>query len=148
MRRAALVFAVIGALSVAGCSAFDEPLFTEESISGSDEVATLAKSPVVRIDSLELGRLYRGYMLTATGVAPGVGYFAPELRIRYGGELGPDGFFEFDFVAASPADPNAGRDAPITARVLRGDFQLSPEMLRAARGVRVWSSRDSVEGRF
>jgi hypothetical protein len=87
-------------------------------------------------------------MLIATGVAPSTGYYLPELRIRYGGELGPDGFYEFDFVAAAPDDSTSGANAPVTARMLRGDFELSPEMLRTARGVRVWSSRDSVEGRF
>lgn len=127
---------------------------TIEDLTGAEEtpaataVSEIEKTPVVRIESLELGRLYRGYMLIATGVAQGTGYYLPELRIRYGGELGPDGFYEFDFVAAAPDDPTTGSSAPVAARILRGDYELSPLMLRSARGVRVWSSRDSVEGRF
>ena len=107
-----------------------------------------AKVAVRRIENLELGRLFDGYMLTAHAIAPGTGFYAPELRPRYGGQLGPDGFFEYDFVIRPPNDPGAGADAPITARLVRADTELTPAMLRAARGVRVWSARDSVEGRF
>lgn len=142
-------------LSLGACSTIDslnpfsEPETTNVRQTGPDGSAIeVAKVPVVRIDNLELGRLFRGYMLIAEGIAPGTGYYDPELRIRYGGELGPDGFYEFDFVAVSPPNPRQGSDAPITARLLRGDFELTPRMLRSARGVRVWSSRDSVEGRF
>lgn len=143
----ALLFSVLVALGLTACS-------TIEDLTGSEETAAataapeVEKTPVVRIESLELGRLFRGYMLIAKGVAPGVGYYEPELRIRYGGELGPDGFYEFDFVAVAPDEPTNGANAPVTARILRGDYELSPLMLRSARGVRVWSSRDSVEGRF
>jgi hypothetical protein len=105
------------------------------------------KVPLEKIDSLELGRLYRGYMLIAKGTAPALGYYAPELRPRYEGQLAPDGFYEFDFVAVAPKEPIPGpSDAEL--RQLRGDFQLTPEMLRNARGVRVYGANDSVEGRF
>ncbi len=145
----ALFISSLVALGLGACS-------TIEGLTGSGESGTVVveraseieKTPVVRIESLELGRLFRGYMLISTGIAPGTGYYLPELRIRYGGELGPDGFYEFDFVAAAPDDPSQGANAPVTARLLRGDYELSPLMLRSARGVRVWSSRDSVEGRF
>lgn len=143
----ALLFSILVVLGLSACSTIDELTDTEESTIAA-ATPEIEKSPVVRIESLELGRLYRGYMLIATGVAPGTGYYLPELRIRYGGELGPDGFYEFDFVAAAPDDPSAGSSAPVTARILRGDYELTPLMLRSARGVRVWSSRDSVEGRF
>ena len=152
-----IVAAIVLSLGVSACSTLDdlnpfsdsEPAQASNASSASGSAAAdVAKIPVVRIDNLELGRLFRGYMLIAEGVAPGTGYYDPELRIRYGGELGPDGFYEFDFVAVPPTDPRQGSDAPITARILRGDYELSPRMLRSARGVRVWSSRDSVEGRF
>ena len=143
----ALLVPMFAALYLSACSTIEDLTGTDEPVAGA-EAPEVVKTPVVRIESLELGRLFRGYMLIATGVAPGTGYHQPELRIRYGGELGPDGFYEFDFVAAAPDDPAQGANAPVTARLLRGDFELSPAMLRSARGVRVWSSRDSVEGRF
>lgn len=146
---AALLFSLLVAVGLGACSTIEDLTGSEdEATVAAAEAAEIEKFPVVRIESLELGRLFRGYMLTATGVAPGTGYYLPELRIRYGGELGPDGFYEFDLVAAAPDDPNSGANAPVTARLLRGDYELSPLMLRTARGVRVWSSRDSVEGRF
>ena len=145
---AALLAPMFFALGLAGCSTIEDLTGSDDETTAAAEAAEIEKFPVVRIESLELGRLFRGYMLIATGVAPGTGYHQPELRIRYGGELGPDGFYEFDFVAAAPDDPAQGANAPVTARILRGDFELSPAMLRSARGVRVWSSRDSVEGRF
>lgn len=143
----ALLSSILVALSLGACSTVEDLTGTEETAAEA-AAPEIEKAPVVRIESLELGRLFRGYMLIATGVAPGTGYYLPELRIRYGGELGPDGFYEFDFVAAAPDDATNGSNAPVTARILRGDYELSPLMLRTARGVRVWSSRDSVEGRF
>ena len=139
---AALILPMLVAFGLSAC-------FTIEDLTGSDDpeptaaqAPEIVKVPVVRIESLELGRLFRGYMLIASGVAPGTGYHQPELRIRYGGELGPDGFYEFDFVAAAPDDATQGANAPVTARILRGDFELTPLMLRSARGVRVWSARE------
>ena len=142
---------IASALAVSGCSLIpDGPLFSDDTLAGvNDPEANLpAKVSVVRIENLELGRLYSGFMLTAIAIAPGTGYYQPELRARYGGEIGPDGFYEFDFVVRPPEDGQSRADAPVTARVVRGDTELTPEMLRSARGVRVWSARDSVEGRF
>ena len=136
-----------------GCSVLpDVGLFEDEPPAAPEVADPEANLPpkvaVRRIENLELGRLYNGFMLTAFGIAPGTGYYQPELRPRYGGQLGPDGLFEYDFVVRPPADTTAGQDAPITARVVRADMELTPAMLRGSRGVRVWSARDSVEGRF
>ena len=97
---AALTATVILGFGLTACSTVDD-VFGGAPNSGiiAEEAPVVEKTPVVRIESLELGKLFRGYMLTATGVAPGTGFYEPELRIRYGGELGPDGFYEFDFVA-------------------------------------------------
>lgn len=135
------------ALGLAACSdGLDDgedliPLTAEEEVL-PDKVA------VQRIETLELGRLYDGYMLAAFGIAPGAGYYQPELAPRFGGRVGPDGFYEFDFVVRPPEDVSAGAAAPESARAVRADFELTTEMLRVSRGVRVWSARESVEGRF
>lgn len=120
----------------------------DDSIAAGTDLTEAPKVSVQRIENLELGRLFDGFMLSAVAIAPGTGYYEPELRVRYGGQLGPDGFFEYDFVARAPDDPSTGANAPITARYIRADTELSTDMLRAARGVRIWSERDSVEGRF
>ena len=149
IKAAKTAVALAAAFALAGCEDVGALLDFES----SEETAVAApvgppKDSVVRIDELELGRLFSGFMLTAVGVAPGLGYFAPELRPRFGGELGPDGFYEFDFVAAAPPEPVKSDVSGIAARRIRADFEITPDMLRAARGVRVWSARGNVEGRF
>ena len=61
------------------------------------------KVPLQAVQSVEIGRTSNGILLTAHGTAPGLGYSLPALRVRRGGELGPDGYQEFDFVATAPA---------------------------------------------
>lgn len=138
--------AILTAATLSGCGG---------SIFGNDVEETAApeaqlppKESVLRIDALELGRLFDGYMLTAYATAPGVGYYQPELRPRYGGGLSADGFYEFDFMVRPPENPAIDPGAPASARVVRGDFELPVDKLRGAAGVRVWSATDSVEGRF
>lgn len=143
-------------LGLSGCETMDDlnPFSSDNSdprYGASDQIvrpkAEVPKEFVVEITNLELGRLFRGYMLTAEGLAPGIGYYEPELRPRNDGELAPDGFLEFNFVAAAPEEVT-GTDAPEDLRRLRGDVELTPDMLRSARGVRVWAANASVEGRF
>lgn len=138
------------AATISGCSVLpDVGLTSDPAEEAAEAEASLPpKIAVNRIENLELGRLFDGFMLTAFGIAPGTGYYQPELRPRYGGRPGPDGLFEYDFVVRPPSNPSLGADAPITARLVRADIELTPEMLRGSRGVRVWSARDSVEGRF
>ncbi|MGB0506613.1 MAG: hypothetical protein ACPGGK_10500 [Pikeienuella sp.] len=100
------------------------------------------------VERLELGRLERGYMLTVVGAAPTVGYWAPELRMRNGGALATDSYYEFDLVAARPYETAVAESAPLNARLIRADFEITPEMLRAARGVRIYTTDGSVDGRF
>ncbi|MEL6792185.1 MAG: hypothetical protein AAFP78_01940 [Pseudomonadota bacterium] len=149
-RTVNLLKALACAALIAGCSTLpDLGLTSDPAEEAAEAEANLPpKIAVNRIENLELGRLFDGFMLTAFGVAPGTGYYQPELRPRYGGRPGPDGLFEYDFVVRPPSTANRGADAPITARLIRADIELTPEMLRGSRGVRVWSARDSVEGRF
>lgn len=135
--------AIFAALAATGCSTFDD---SESDAPVQPQAAP--KVPVDTIENLELGRLYNGYMLTAFGYAPGGGYYEPELRIRYDGRPTVDGFYEFDFLIRAPDDPSLFANSPMQARRVRGDFGLPVDMLRGAVGVRIWSARDSVEGRF
>ena len=150
MRPFALLLSIGICLGLPACQTLDELAGLEDEI--REDVARRSEGPppqsASRIDNLELGRLYRGYMLTAIGLAPGLGYWDPKLVIRYNGELAPDGFYEFDLVARPPYEAVGDENTPISARRIRGDYEITPEMLRSARGVRVWSERDSVEGRF
>lgn len=100
-----------------------------------------------QVEKLELGRLERGYMLTVIGAAATTGFWAPELRLRNGGALATDSFYEFDFIAAKPNVKPKGV-APLNARLIRADYEITPEMLRAARGVRIYTADGSVDGRF
>lgn len=133
-----------GALLLAGCE-LSEPFFDDEP---DPEAALPPKISVARIETLELGRLADGYVLTAYGVAPGGGHYQPELRLRYDGATAADGFYEYDFLVRPPTDPAAYAAAPEIARRMRADATLTVAQLRGARGVRVWSASDSVEGRF
>lgn len=141
-----IVAALFAALALSACDM--GPIFDPEKAEAERLAALPAKVPVDRIETLELGRLYDGYVLTAFGLAPGAGYYQPELRIRYDGRPAADGFYEYDFIVRPPADAAALAGAPEAARRMRADVTMPVAMLRGARGVRVWSSRDSIEGRF
>ncbi|MFV0476027.1 MAG: hypothetical protein ACK5MQ_17765 [Pikeienuella sp.] len=139
---ARMMAAGLAALALAGCSAFEDE---ETPPPAAQEPQAQPKVPVEIVENMELGRLYKGYMLTAYARAPGAGYYEPELRPRYGGRPSADGFYEFDFVVRPPEEAVAGSDP---ARRVRGDVELTTEQLRGVAGVRVWAARGSVEGRF
>lgn len=132
----------LGVVMISGCS--DAPLFDEEAARAEAEARIIPKVPVETVRTLELGRLQHGYLLSAFGTAPDADDYQPELRIRYDGRPGADGFYEFDFMVR----PASRDEAPQAPRQIRADYELSEQMLRIAVGVRVWSARDSVEGRF
>ncbi|MEO0680230.1 MAG: hypothetical protein AAF192_07425, partial [Pseudomonadota bacterium] len=146
-RRAAAAAALTALLAAAGCS--DTRDAVAEAAAGTEfrilEPSTPAEAepearlvdaqlrPVSRVASLELGRMHRARLLVARGEAPRTGWFQPELRPRRDGAPGPDGFLEFDFIAAPPelnggGEPSVGSAAqrrikavrPIPERELRG----------------------------
>ena len=138
--------AIVAMLALGGCSWF----------SSDDDEAELAEQaaaeaifvPVETVRDIEIGRTRNGFVITAFGVAPGLGHGAPELRARREGKVGPDGFLDFDFVAQAP-DPgfNLGQGTE-QARTIRADLQVKGRDLRGAVGIRVHGVSGGVQMRF
>ena len=97
---------------------------------------------------IEIGRTRNGYVITARGDAPGLGYGAPELRTRREGKPGPDGFIDFDFVAQAP-DPsfNLGKGT-LAARSVRADLHVTLDQLKGSVGIRVHGVGGGLQMRF
>lgn len=93
--------------------------------------------PVEDVRLLEIGRTRDGVMVSAYGIAPGIGYSRPRLEPRRGGRIGTDGFLDFDFVADPPDPGFALPQGQARARILRADRLLGVETVRAAQGLRV-----------
>jgi len=108
--------------------------------------AEIVRRPVASVDRLELGVTRDGRLLTAYGAAPTPGWFQALLRPRDDGRLAPDGFLEFDFLAAPPelngADPEAlpaGPGVP-AQRAVRADRLLRGGAVQTAAGIRVFAA--------
>jgi len=143
MRRStAFVVAVSVAtgLGLTGCSwlGFGD----DEEVTVEQEQAGPAFEPVESVRDIEIGRTRDGFVITAFGVAPGLGYSQPQLRPRRQGGVGPDGYLDYDLIARAP-DPgfNLGTGSA-TARTVRADLQVTLGELQGARGIRV----HAVEG--
>lgn len=121
---------------LAGCSLFggdDEEAIVED----TEIVATENKVPVQSVAKVEIGRTRDGYLISAFGTAPGLGYGAPELRVRRGGQPAADGFVEFDFIAARPANADDLPPGTTRARAIRADYAVVTQQLRGIAGIRV-----------
>lgn len=132
-RNAALALAAAVMIGLGGCSWFgsgDKEKPAEEQVTGNYE-------PVETVRNIEIGRTRDGAAVTAFGFAPGLGYGAPELRPRREGNVGPDGFLDFDFFARAP-DPrfNLGTGEQ-KARVVRADTLLGLRDLNGVIGIRI-----------
>ena len=148
-RNAALATAtaIAAALALGGCSLFG---------SGDDEEAAAAEQaaaaalfvPIETVRHIEIGRTRNGYVITARGVAPGLGYGAPELRVRRQGKAGPDGFIDYDFVAQAP-DPNFNLgEGAVEARAVRADLHVTARDLRGAVGIRIHGVSGGLQLQF
>ena len=140
MRRTAALAtaaAVAAALTLGGCSWFGSDDDNEAELAAAQVEETAVYVPIEAVRHVEIGRTRNGYVITAQGVAPGLGHSAPELRARRDGKAGPDGFIDFDFVARAP-DPNLnlGRGA-VQARMVRADLHVTARDLRDAIGIRI-----------
>ena len=157
MRRGTIGAALLAA-ALAGCGGAD--------VGDSVRIGVLEPSPqnrpvaapttplefrlVASVEDLNLGAMHRGRMLIAVGEAPATGWYRPQLRPRRGGAPAPDGFLEFDFVAAPP-ELNGGEAGPVgtpAQRRLRAVAPIEPQALAGAVGVRVFADGGSAALRF
>lgn len=170
MRRFAApsMFAAV-MLALAGCSGgeAEEPA-EETSESFVDDVGTLwgedssaekarkaeiarlraIKVPIQAVREIEIGRTRDGFIITAFGTAPGLGFSLPQLRPRRSGAPGADGFVEYDFVATEPADGLNLPPGTSSARALRADRPVALSELRGATGIRVFAINGGVQLTF
>lgn len=125
------------------------PSTAEEQAEQERLAALQARVPILAVRSVEMGRTRDGFLITALGTAPGIGYSRPGLRPRRGGAPGNDGYIEFDFVAIEP-DP--GFELPpggsTQARALRADLPVRIEQLQGAVGLRVLALQGGVQLNF
>ncbi|MDH3668514.1 MAG: hypothetical protein OEN23_16435 [Paracoccaceae bacterium] len=136
--------AVLVTLGLAGCGGGDDE--AEQAVEQATEAARFA--PVDKVLNVEIGRTRNGFLINATGLAPGLGYGAPELRARREGRPGPDGFIDYDFVAQAP-DPrrNLGQ-GEVAARRITAGLPVQSEALRGATGIRVHGLSGGVMMQF
>ena len=109
-----------------------------------DEALTV-QVPVEAVRNVEIGRTRTGFLVTAYGAAPGLGYSLPRLRPRRGGAPGADGYVEYDFVASAPP---AGFELPpgtVRTRMLRADLPVEAATLRGTAGIRVLALRGGAQ---
>lgn len=139
----ALVAALMG---LAGCAADDsEPA----SLFAEDPAPPAAPPvPVQTVTSVELGRTRDGFIITALGTAPGLGYARPQLQPRREGAPGTDGYLDFDFVAVPPAPGFALPQGDPAARGLRADYAVRLRALRGAGGIRIHARDGGVQMQF
>ena len=136
------------AMVVTGCSfggEVDTPL--DEEVVEVDRIVT-ATVPILAVRSVEMGRTRDGFLITAVGTAPGLGYSLPRLRARRGGEAGADGFIEYDFVAVEPRPEFELPPGTIQTRTVRADLPVTLEDLRGAAGLRVVALNGGVQMDF
>ena len=143
----AIAATIVTVASVGGCSLFNSDDKSEVE-SNEQAVAAAHFAPVEAILHIEIGRTRNGYVITALGVAPGLGFGAPELRARRNGKAGPDGFVDFDFVAQTP-DPtlNLG-DGPVSARSIRADLLVPERDFQGVTGIRIHGVRGGLQMAF
>lgn len=152
-------------LAVAGCGGSNEgyyetgttydigTLWGEESSADrarrlETEQRIRTKVPVTAVRSVEMGRTRDGFLITAYGTAPGLGYSLPVLRARRGGRPDTDGYVEFDFVATEPAPGAELPPGSSQARALRADLAVQTTDLRGASGIRVLARGGGVQVDF
>jgi len=149
MRRNAAfaAVAIATALAVGGCSLFKSDDGKKDAAAKTAPAEPIYE-PITALQQLEIGTTRNGYVITAFGYAPGIGYGSPHLQPRRDGKPATDGYLDYDFVAEAP-DPalNLGTgDAP--ARAIRADLLLKPSELVDVAGIRVHSLQGGLAINF
>lgn len=106
------------------------------------------KVPVTAVRSVELGRTRDGFLITAFGTAPALGYALPALVVRRSGEPAADGYIEYDFVASEPAPGFSLPQGTTQTRALRADLAVTIRDLRGASGIRILALAGGVQMDF
>jgi hypothetical protein len=143
--KAAIAAALTGVLALGACSWFSSD---SEASKAGDAAKGPVYTPVESVRDVEIGRTRDGFVITAYGIAPGLGYSSPELRPRRQGTPAPDGFLDYDFVARAP-DPgfNLGT-GDAKARTVRADLLVKAKDLRGAQGIRVHAVEGGLQMNF
>lgn len=149
---------LVVALLLGGCStgtAFDDIQTIWGGESRADEArrtaATEARTnqvPIEAVRGVEVGRTRDGFLITAYGTAPGLGYSSPRLRPRRGGAPGADGYVEYDFVASEPPPGFNLPAGTARTRTMRADLPIRASELRGAAGIRVLAARGGAQLNF
>lgn len=144
----AISAAIAASLALGGCSIFRSDDKKAEAAEAEQAAQAARFEPIETVRHVEIGRTRNGYVISAQGYAPGLGYGAPELRPRREGKPGPDGFIDYDFVARAP-DPgfNLG-EGTLQARAIRADLQIEGPELRGATGIRIHGVKGGVQLTF
>ncbi|MEM6932516.1 MAG: hypothetical protein AAF526_02920 [Pseudomonadota bacterium] len=138
---------LVVAVALGGCGLFsdDEP---DPDLEVEQQLPNLRPVPVQAVREIEIGRTRDGFVVTAYGTAPALGYALPQLRVRRDGKPGTDGFIDFDFVATPPKPGLERPQGSISARSLRADILLERKDLRGSSGIRVHALSGGVQMAF
>ena len=139
------VLPLLAVLSLVACGDGDASPEGEGEAGEAAAEAPAPQVPIQTVRSIEIGRTRDGFLITAHGTAPGLGYSRPTLRPRRDGAPGIDGYIEYDFVAT---EPPAGFDLPpgtAQARELSAYLLINVNALRGAAGIRVLALRGGAQ---
>lgn len=140
----------LGVLALGGCSmgtsiADLNPLASDDP--PEVEAPVILTERVAQVESLEIGRGHRGHVVSATGLVPLQGYFAPELRLVDEGRPDAEGMIAFEFLARPPEAARLGAAEEATRRLLAAAF-LPDELAAGATGVRILANSNSLARPF
>lgn len=138
------VLSIVLGLGACGLFSSDE----EEQAAFEETLPVLSAVPVQAVREIEIGRTRDGFVVTAYGTAPALGYAVPQLRARRDGKPGADGFLDFDFVALPPKPGLERPQGSIAARSVRADILLTQREMRGATGIRVHALSGGVQVAF
>ncbi|QDL92607.1 hypothetical protein FDP22_12910 [Paroceanicella profunda] len=132
------------ALMLAGCSySVANPLSEPDGPQTSAEVAA-AKVRLATVDTLDVGRGFRGVLVQVTATAPLQGFYAPELRLLDGGRPTADGAVVLEAVALPPDASPVGA-GPASARSMIAAQFVGDDILAGARKIRVVGTDSGLE---